>query len=85
MSVSTPLHKAVTDHDDNSTPSPPSCFHCLSRSPTFIELQQIEDAFVKILGLKPIFFRPPYGNYNDMVLSILAQRGYKCEFSLLSA
>ena len=25
-------------------------------------------------------FRPPYGNYNDQVLSILAQRGYKKVF-----
>lgn len=44
------------------------------------ELSKVEDAFVKILGLKPLYFRPPYGNYNDQVLSILAQRGYKKVF-----
>lgn len=44
------------------------------------ELSQVEDAFVKILGLKPIYFRPPYGNYNDLVLQVLGQRGYKKMF-----
>ncbi|ORY24583.1 putative deacetylase [Naematelia encephala] len=41
------------------------------------ELEQVEDAFVKILGVKPLYFRPPYGSYNDQVLQILADRGYK--------
>ncbi|KAK8864144.1 hypothetical protein IAR55_001390 [Kwoniella newhampshirensis] len=41
------------------------------------ELQKVEDAFIKILGLKPLYFRPPYGSYNDLVLQVLAQRGYK--------
>lgn len=30
----------------------------------------------KILGLKPKYFRPPYGKYNDQVLQVAAQRGY---------
>ncbi|KAK4684272.1 hypothetical protein P7C73_g5922, partial [Tremellales sp. Uapishka_1] len=41
------------------------------------ELEQVEVAFQKILGLKPLYFRPPYGNLNDNVLSVLDQRGYK--------
>jgi len=44
------------------------------------ELSKVEDAFVKILGKKPLYFRPPYGNYNDLVLQVLAQRGYKKVF-----
>lgn len=44
------------------------------------ELSRLEDAFVKILGLKPLYFRPPYGSYNDLVLQVLAERGYKKVF-----
>lgn len=41
------------------------------------ELERVETAFIRILGLKPLYFRPPYGRYNDRVLNVLAQRGYK--------
>ncbi|WWD18831.1 hypothetical protein CI109_103286 [Kwoniella shandongensis] len=41
------------------------------------ELRKVEEAFIRILGLKPLYFRPPYGSYNDLVLKVLAQRGYK--------
>jgi peptidoglycan/xylan/chitin deacetylase (PgdA/CDA1 family) len=41
------------------------------------DLEKLEDAFVKILGVKPLWFRPPYGSYNDASLNVLAQRGYK--------
>ncbi len=40
------------------------------------ELQKVEDAFVKILGVDPLYFHPPYGNHNDQVLQVLAQRVY---------
>lgn len=32
-------------------------------------------ALVKITGLKPAFFRPPYGDYNNNVLQIAAENG----------
>ncbi|KAK6907885.1 hypothetical protein I203_101886 [Kwoniella mangroviensis CBS 8507] len=41
------------------------------------ELEKVEQAFIKILGLKPLYFRPPYGSYNDLVLKVLSDRGYK--------
>lgn len=40
------------------------------------EFYRVEDAMTKILGLKPKYFRPPYGKYNDQVLQVAAQRGY---------
>ncbi|GAA6059944.1 hypothetical protein JCM10212_003084 [Sporobolomyces blumeae] len=40
------------------------------------QLQLVEDAFKKILGVKPRFFRPPYGSYNAQALQVLKQRGY---------
>ena len=40
------------------------------------EFYRVEDAMTKILGLKPKYFRPPFGKYNDQVLQVAAQRGY---------
>ncbi|KAI9620891.1 hypothetical protein H4Q26_013566 [Puccinia striiformis f. sp. tritici PST-130] len=49
------------------------------------QLELIENAsfllsrrsYDKILGVKPLYFRPPYGEYNDLVLQVLHDRGYK--------
>lgn len=41
------------------------------------QLDLIETAFKKILGIKPRYFRPPYGKINDNNLRILKERGYK--------
>jgi peptidoglycan/xylan/chitin deacetylase (PgdA/CDA1 family) len=41
------------------------------------ELWLVEQAFTKILGLKPLYFRPPFGSSNDLLLSALTNRGYK--------
>jgi hypothetical protein len=48
-----------------------------TRSADFPELEKVEQAFIRILGLKPLYFRPPYGSINDQVLQVLGQRGYK--------
>lgn len=40
------------------------------------ELDRVEVALKKILGVKPALFRPPYGNYNQQTLNLLAKRGY---------
>lgn len=40
------------------------------------ELTKIEVALKKILGIKPKFFRPPYGSYNQAALEVLESRGY---------
>ena len=49
----------------------------LSRDQLHAELEKVEQAFIKILGVKPLYFRPPYGNYNQQSLEVLAERGYK--------
>ncbi|KAJ6475969.1 hypothetical protein C8R47DRAFT_1141883 [Mycena vitilis] len=36
---------------------------------------RMEEAFSRILGIKPAFMRPPYGDYNSNVQSIAAARG----------
>lgn len=44
------------------------------------ELWRVEEAFIRILGLKPIYFRPPYGSISDTLLAALENRGYKKVF-----
>jgi len=41
------------------------------------EFWLIEQALERILGIKPAFMRPPYGNYNDLVRQVAYQRGQK--------
>jgi len=40
------------------------------------QLDLTETALKKILGIKPKYFRPPYGSYNDQVLEVLAEYNY---------
>jgi peptidoglycan/xylan/chitin deacetylase (PgdA/CDA1 family) len=40
------------------------------------ELAKVEDAMIKILGVRPTYFRPPFGSYNDLVIQVLKDRGY---------
>jgi len=40
------------------------------------QIKLVETAFQKILGVKPHFFRPPYGSYNAESLEVLKGLGY---------
>lgn len=40
------------------------------------EITKVETALMKILGVKPRFFRPPFGSYSDASLKVLESRGY---------
>lgn len=40
------------------------------------ELEQLETAFIRI-RVKPLYFRPPYGAINSLVLQVLSDRGYR--------
>ncbi|KAJ9112889.1 hypothetical protein QFC19_000444 [Naganishia cerealis] len=51
-------------------------FNSLSSDEMNDELEKVEEAFIRILGLRPLYFRPPYGEYNDLLLSVLSARGY---------
>jgi len=39
------------------------------------EMWRVEQAIQRITGAVPAFMRPPYGNYNDVVLTVAGQRG----------
>jgi len=41
------------------------------------EMWRVEQALERIIGVKPAFMRPPYGNYNNLVRQVAAQRGQK--------
>lgn len=40
------------------------------------QLDMVETALWRILGVKPALFRPPYGSYNNVTLAYLNSRGY---------
>lgn len=41
------------------------------------ELSKLNDALSKILGKIPVFFRPPYGSWDDQSLQVLQQQGFQ--------
>ncbi|KAJ2959231.1 hypothetical protein NQZ79_g5330 [Umbelopsis isabellina] len=42
-----------------------------------LEITELEDAFLDILGVIPTYFRPPFGEYTDASLKVLQNLGYK--------
>ncbi|KAK5820660.1 polysaccharide deacetylase [Linnemannia elongata] len=55
------------DHKDLTTLSPPEALE---------ELTKLEDAFRKIIGVRPTYVRPPFAALNQPVLDLLGQRNY---------
>ncbi|KAF9256489.1 carbohydrate esterase family 4 protein [Marasmius fiardii PR-910] len=47
----------------------------LPRQNISVQMDRVNEAVMKITGLKPAFMRPPYGDYNDMVREVAAERG----------
>jgi peptidoglycan/xylan/chitin deacetylase (PgdA/CDA1 family) len=39
------------------------------------EMQRVDEALQRLLGVTPAFMRPPYGSYNDLVSGIAGERG----------
>jgi len=39
------------------------------------EMQRVDEALQRLLGVTPAFMRPPYGSYNDLVREIAGERG----------
>ncbi|GAA5962779.1 hypothetical protein JCM8115_001953 [Rhodotorula mucilaginosa] len=55
------------NHDDITKLSPEELHY---------QLDLLETALWKILGIKPRFFRPPFGEYDNKSLKVLQERGY---------
>ena len=49
----------------------------LTEEEIILEIEKSEDIFKSILGIKPIYFRPPYGEYNTASEDIIKNRGYE--------
>ncbi|KAF9995724.1 Carbohydrate esterase 4 protein [Entomortierella chlamydospora] len=41
------------------------------------KMKRLDDAIKKIIGVRPVYMRPPYGNKNDLVVRTLTAAGYK--------
>lgn len=41
------------------------------------ELRMMSDKVEKLTGVRPTLFRPPYGDYNNRVISVARQEGYE--------
>ena len=41
------------------------------------ELKMMSDRVEKLIGIRPTLFRPPYGEYNDRVISVARSEGYE--------
>ncbi|KAG0369617.1 hypothetical protein BC939DRAFT_457368 [Gamsiella multidivaricata] len=41
------------------------------------EMGKLDDALLSILGVRPVYMRPPYGNTSPAALSWMAEHGYK--------
>ncbi len=50
----------------------------LSESDIRKELHNMSDKVEKLTGVRPTLFRPPYGDYNDRVVTVSRQEGYEC-------
>lgn len=42
------------------------------------ELRIVSDRIEALTGTRPTLFRPPYGDYNDKVVTVSRQEGYEC-------
>ncbi|KAJ3127945.1 hypothetical protein HK098_005458 [Nowakowskiella sp. JEL0407] len=49
----------------------------LSSSQVLQQMQDAENAINSIIGKRPAMMRPPYGSYNDAVLKVIENAGYK--------
>lgn len=49
----------------------------LSRTDIISEMTQTANEIKKVIGFKPTYMRPPYGEYNESVIQTLTGMGYK--------
>lgn len=48
----------------------------ISKSANFDEIKKTEDVLIRVTGLKPTLFAPPYGERGDVVLKAAGEAGY---------
>ena len=74
------LVKAIAEHghevENHSTKHPH--MSQLSESRIREELAGVSDKIEALTGVRPTLFRPPYGDYNNKVVTISRAEGYEC-------
>lgn len=74
------LVKAIAEHghevENHSTKHPH--MSQLSESRIREELAGVSDKIEALTGVRPTLFRPPYGDYNNRVVTISRAEGYEC-------
>ena len=53
-------------------------FNTLSADQIVEDINTCNDKIEKITGKRPTLFRPPYGDYNDRVVTVSRAEGYEC-------
>ncbi|KAG0247104.1 hypothetical protein DFQ27_002554, partial [Actinomortierella ambigua] len=48
----------------------------LSESEVIAEMTELDDAFKRIMGVRPTYMRPPFGSYTGATLDILGSMNY---------
>ncbi len=51
--------------------------NALTKEQILSQIERSEDIFQSVLGIKPKYFRPPYGEYNNIVEDIIRGKGYQ--------
>ena len=64
---------AVGNHSENHTH-----MNALKAEEKRAEIESVEEKIAKIIGEKPLFFRAPYGEYDNGLISTLDQKGVQC-------
>lgn len=74
------LVKAIADrgHEIGNHSSTHPHMTQLSEEKMRQELHSMSDKLETITGKRPVLFRPPYGDYNNQVVSVSRQEGYEC-------
>ncbi len=49
----------------------------ISENENYLEIKKTEDVILRVLGIKPIYFAPPSGDYNLSTLKVAESLGYK--------
>ncbi len=49
----------------------------LNKEDVLSQIERSEEIFLSVLGIKPEYFRPPYGEYNQTVEYVIKEKGYQ--------
>jgi len=49
----------------------------MSRGEMEADIRAANEIYQRVLGIDPTMFRPPYGEFNDLLLTVLKEQGYR--------